>query len=93
MNKLFLFFLFFLFTQNIIAQENNNGLIGADFSINDDGIEIIDIVPYGPAYSAGLKIGDIISIIDDLNIANLNDESEIINLIKGKPNTSVNFKV
>ncbi|MFT4757082.1 MAG: carboxyl-terminal processing protease [Cyclobacteriaceae bacterium] len=52
------------------------------------------IMPYKgfPAHSAGLQIGDNIIAIDETELAG-KSSTEVSNLLKGKPNTTINIKV
>lgn len=41
-----------------------NEIIGASFKIDSEGLKVIRVNKYGPAYGSGLKVGDIITAID-----------------------------
>lgn len=64
--------------------------IGILFAENKGQISITMIVQDSPAKKAGLRVGDIITQIDHLNIAG-KSKSEVANLLKGNPDTVVNL--
>ena len=66
--------------------------IGIVTSLRDSMLTIVDIVDNGPAVSAGLRVGDRILKIDQVDVLYNNDEKSR-NLLKGELNTFVNISV
>ncbi|MDC0057960.1 CHAT domain-containing protein [Pelagibacteraceae bacterium] len=94
--KIFIFILI-IFFHSISCAEEIIGNIGINFDLpinRDKGIEITYAHYLSPAYLAGLKEGDLIETINNVNIkkSNLSDEN-ILKEFNGKVNTSINLKI
>jgi len=79
--------------KKIIRQENSKGFMGIQMSLprplkenNKDsiGVEIREIVNDGPAQKAGLKAGDLIIKIDELELMGANAPSQLSKYVKSK---------
>jgi carboxyl-terminal processing protease len=68
------------------------GGIGCVPTKSGDYIAIEDIFENGPAYKAGVKVGDIVISIDGKSVKNLKD-GEISKLIKGEPGTTLQLTI
>ncbi|OGS18300.1 MAG: hypothetical protein A3J83_06380 [Elusimicrobia bacterium RIFOXYA2_FULL_40_6] len=68
------------------------GAIGAFLNIKDGYPYFLDIAPNGPADRGGLKAGEIILAIDEVDTFGKNLQ-EAIDKTRGKPGTSVKLKV
>ena len=78
-------------------KEDNTGKysgIGAYVSQNIETGLIVIVNPFegGPAHSAGIKPGDIISAVDDVSVSGMN-LNEVVSLMKGEPETIVKVSV
>jgi carboxyl-terminal processing protease len=68
--------------------------IGVEFLIVHDTIEISAVVEKGPAAKAGVETGDQLTMVNDSLVAGNNITADrIVNLLKGKKNSSVNITV
>jgi len=64
--------------------------IGVEFSIVRDTIAVISVIENGPAYHAGVEIGDQLIKVGDTTVAGRNITSDgIIHLLKGKRHSLV----
>lgn len=77
------------FTQEISGSFEG---IGAEISIKKNRLTIVAPLPESPAEKAGLKAGDNIAAIGDLDTAGISLE-EAVNLIRGKKGTEVVLSV
>ncbi|MCD7932879.1 MAG: S41 family peptidase [Tannerellaceae bacterium] len=68
------------------------GGIGAYIRKRDEGVVITEPFEGMPAELAGLKAGDLILAIDDINVEKEND-SRVSELLKGAPNTKLVLKI
>ncbi|MDD5326499.1 MAG: S41 family peptidase [Phycisphaerae bacterium] len=66
--------------------------IGADIGTHPDGIHIKKVFPEGPAGSAGLKDGEVITAVNGESTVGMPLE-RAVSLLKGPEGTSVNLKV
>jgi len=66
--------------------------IGAEIGVKDDALTIVAPLKDTPAWNSGLKSGDKIIQIDDVNAIGLTSE-EAINLIRGPEGTPVNLMI
>lgn len=78
----------------IFTQEINGTFegIGAEIGIKDNQLMIVAPLPNTPAAQAGLKPGDKIIAIDDIETTNMSLDYAV-NLIRGNKDTIVNLKV
>ena len=56
--------------------------IGATIQLQEDGVKIIEIIDNSPSEKAGLKIGDIILKVDDINVVETKDVEKLSKYIK-----------
>ena len=79
---------------NDLIYSLNNELIGIGIvvDIHEQGVYIAEVLKDGPAYTAGLQIGDIITHADGVSLAGM-PLSNALNYIKGAVNTVVQLKV
>jgi carboxyl-terminal processing protease len=64
--------------------------IGVEFNIFDDTINVINVVPDGPSFTAGIKTGDKFIKVDDSLVAGKNMTADKIRkLLRGDINTKV----
>ncbi len=68
------------------------GGVGALIRKDTAGIVIEEVYKDYPAYKAGIRPGDIIKMVEDIPVNSANT-SDISDLLKGVPNTSVNVKI
>ena len=67
--------------------------IGCEITINEDNQAVISkIIASSPAEKQGLKVGDIIISIDNKDISNISDLTDL-SLIRGNENTKVTLKI
>ena len=65
--------------------------LGVQFAQGNDGLKIEQVVPQGPAATAGVKVGDVIVGINELDVR---DQQSLVPLLKEfKPGDSVVFKL
>lgn len=68
--------------------------IGISFSIMNDTITIIEIIPGGPSEKAGLLAGDRITKIDTINVAGITISNErVMSLLRGNSETKVSLEI
>ncbi|MBR2937445.1 MAG: S41 family peptidase [Oscillospiraceae bacterium] len=81
--------------QTIMSDKSNSFVgIGVTVVLREDGVgeEIVNVIEGGPAYEAGLQVGDIIIRVDGTSVAGFNT-AETRNLIEGEENTQVTVTV
>lgn len=68
--------------------------IGVEFYVMDDTIQVVGVVPDGPAAKAGVEVGDKIVMIGDTVVAGIGIKNkDIIGKLKGKGGTTVKIQV
>ncbi len=68
--------------------------IGVQFSIMEDTVRVIEVIPGGPSSQVGIMPGDRIVSVDDSIIAGVNVQNNtVLNLLKGDKNTKVNVGI
>ena len=81
------------YKKNNREEENLKGEfagVGVKFIILHDTLFVTNVIDNGPAFKAGLKNGDMIVKIDNTEVAGVNlQNEEVMNLLKGIPNTKV----
>ncbi len=74
-------------------QGNFSG-IGVQFSIQEDTVRVIEVIPGGPSNQVGILPGDRIVTVNDSLIAGINiQNTRVLNLLRGEKNTKVNVGV
>lgn len=73
--------------------EGNFEGIGVEFNIFDDTVNILAVLPNGPAYKAGLVVGDKILSVNDSNAIGLNETSKFKSWVKGPGGTEVKLNI
>jgi carboxyl-terminal processing protease len=74
-------------------QGNFSG-IGVQFSIQEDTVRVIEVIPGGPSSQVGILPGDRIVIVNDSLIAGVDVQNNtVLNLLRGEKNTKVNVGV
>ena len=64
--------------------------IGVQFSIQDDTVRVIEVIPGGPSSKVGILAGDRIVSVEDSMIAGVNVQNEtVLNLLRGEKNSKV----
>src|SRR5690554_723532 len=64
--------------------------IGVQFSIQDDTVRVIEVIPNGPSSQVGILPGDRIVTVNDSLIAGVNiKNNDVLKLLRGKRNTKV----
>lgn len=64
--------------------------IGVQFSVMEDTVRVIEVIPGGPSSKVGLMPGDRIVRVNDSIIAGVNVKNKtVLSLLKGKKNTKV----
>lgn len=85
------------YQKNNREEENLKGEfagVGVKFIILHDTLFVTNVIENGPAYRAGLKNGDMIVKVDTTVVAGVNlQNEEVMNLLKGRPNTEVIVEV
>jgi len=66
--------------------------IGVEITVRDGLLTVISPIAGTPADQAGLRAGDQVTMIDDIDAATL-DPDEAIDLIRGEPGTLVELKI
>jgi carboxyl-terminal processing protease len=70
-------------------QGNFSG-IGVQFSIQEDTVRVIEVIPGGPSNQVGILPGDRIVTVNDSLIAGVGiQNSSVLNLLRGEKNTKV----
>ncbi len=68
--------------------------IGIVFNMNNDTVAVINTVPNGPSEIVGILPGDRIITIDDINVAGVEMETDVVvSKLRGPKGTSVNVTV
>ena len=74
-------------------QGNFSG-IGVQFSIQEDTVRVIEVIPGGPSSQVGILPGDRIVIVNDSLIAGVDVQNNtVLNLLRGEKNTKVTVGV
>jgi carboxyl-terminal processing protease len=74
-------------------QGNFSG-IGVQFSIQEDTVRVIEVIPGGPSSQVGILPGDRIVTVNDSLIAGVDVQNNtVLNLLRGEKNTKVNVGV
>lgn len=66
--------------------------IGIEFTIINDTLNVMSVMPAGPSDKVGIISGDKIIKVDNKNIIGLSTE-KIINILRGKENSTVNLTI
>lgn len=68
--------------------------IGVEFNVLEDTIYVVNVIPGGPSYKAGLQAGDRIITVEDTLVAGVNIENEtVIKKLKGPKGTKVHVGI
>ncbi len=67
--------------------------IGVEFNIIKDSVHILAVLPNGPAFNAGLKIGDRIIAVNDSTAIGIKDTEQFKKWVKGPSGTEVTLKI
>ena len=74
-------------------QGNFSG-IGVQFSIQEDTVRVIEVIPGGPSSQVGILPGDRIVTVNDSLIAGVDvGNNTVLNLLRGEKNTKVNVGI
>ncbi|HDR50854.1 MAG TPA: S41 family peptidase [Mariniphaga anaerophila] len=74
-------------------QGNFSG-IGVQFSIQEDTVRVIEVIPGGPSSQVGILPGDRIVTVNDSLIAGVEvGNNTVLNLLRGEKNTKVNVGI
>jgi carboxyl-terminal processing protease len=74
-------------------QGNFSG-IGVQFSIQEDTVRVIEVIPGGPSSQVGILPGDRIVTVNDSLIAGVDVQNNtVLNLLRGEKNTKVNVGI
>lgn len=74
--------------------EGNFEGIGIQFSILDDTLMVVAVIPGGPSERVGLMAGDRIIYVDTTNIAGVGlTNQKVQKMLRGKKGTTVNVKI
>lgn len=98
MKRFIFIFLFFLLSLSLSAQLTSFVGVGVRLQIDSTSglgfkaAKIIAFVPGGSAEFSGMKIGDYIIKVDDKSATNMKLD-QVVNLIKGEPESTVKFDV
>jgi len=64
--------------------------IGVQFSVQEDTVRVIEVIPGGPSSKVGIMAGDRIVHVEDSLIAGVNVQNEtVLNLLRGEKNSKV----
>ena len=66
--------------------------IGCSITTFEDKIKVMEVFENGPAYKGGLKVGDLITSVDDQSVKSMTVE-EVSNYIKTKKDATVSMSV
>ena len=75
-----------------IRREGEYGGIGVSVNYDKRGIEIREVYKGFSADKAGLKAGDVITVIDNQSIENMNRD-QLFSFLKGTPNSTFSVKI
>lgn len=75
-----------------IITKGKYGGIGATVGIRNESITIVDLIEGYSAYRQGIRIGDVITKIDEKNVTKENYDN-LSDLLKGEPGTSVKITI
>ncbi|HKI88906.1 MAG TPA: S41 family peptidase [Draconibacterium sp.] len=68
--------------------------IGVQFSVQEDTVRVIEVVPGGPSSKVGLMPGDCIVNVNDSVIAGVNvKNATVLNLLRGEKNSKVHVGI
>lgn len=68
--------------------------IGIEFNMLNDTVIVINPIPGGPSETAGIRAGDRIIEVDEVNIAGVNMSTEkVVNKLKGPKDTQVDVSI
>jgi len=77
-------------------EQMENAYVGVGITIqaqeDDSGFLILSVTPGGPAEEAGLKVNDLLILVDDQDVRGM-DTEDVRNLVKGEQGTSVSMTV
>lgn len=86
---------YFTFEQSVAFNQSVDGNfdgIGVAYIALNNGIIVTKVYSNSPAHASGLKVGDIITNVDNVNIAGKSAD-EVKELVRGKAGTSVKLTV
>ncbi|NIP44382.1 MAG: S41 family peptidase [candidate division Zixibacteria bacterium] len=66
--------------------------IGVEITVRDGLLTVVSPIPGSPADRAGLKAGDQVTMIGDIDASTL-DPNEAVDLIRGQPGTAVELRI
>lgn len=66
--------------------------VGITIQMTEQGAEVLSVTPDGPAHSAGMEVGDIVTHVENQSTAELGLE-KTKELVRGVPDTKVHFTV
>lgn len=68
--------------------------VGISFTIMNDTISIVEVIPNGPSEKIGILAGDRIVSVDSLNVAEISISTErVMSLLRGKKGTKVTLGI
>jgi len=68
--------------------------IGVQFSVQEDTVRVIEVIPGGPSSKVGIMPGDRIVSVNDSVIAGVNvKNATVLNLLRGKKNSKVHVGI
>jgi carboxyl-terminal processing protease len=67
--------------------------IGVEFNIFNDTVHVLAVLPNGPSFKAGLKVGDKILFVNDSVAIGLKETDKFKSWVKGPGGTEVNLKI
>lgn len=79
------------YTQGFASLQNYVG-IGVALQQVDEGVEIVEVVPYSAAYDAGVEAGDIILSVDSEDVTGYS-VTEVAQLLRGEEGTEVTLRL